>query len=52
MPEDFPYELIGFPQGYPWRKGRASVPIYRWQGHVIWGLTGRIVRHLLEEMEG
>ena len=52
VPEDFPYELIGFPQGYPWRKGRASVPIYRWQGHVIWGLTGRIVRHLLEEMEG
>ncbi len=46
--EDFPYELINFPQGYPWRGGRVEVPIYRWQGRAIWGLTGRIVRHLVE----
>lgn len=46
--EDFPYERIGFPQGYRWRKGRVTVPIYRWAGHPIWGLTGRIVKHLME----
>ena len=51
VPEDFPYELIGFPQGYRWRRGRGDVPIYRWEGHAIWGLTGRIVRHLMQGME-
>ena len=51
VPEDFPYELIGFPQGYHWRGGHSSVPIYLWEGHAIWGLTGRIVRHLMEQME-
>ena len=46
---DFPYEKVGFPRGYPWRGGKAVVPIYPWGERAIWGLTGRIVRHLLEE---
>ena len=46
---DFPYEKVGFPRGYPWRGGKATVPIYPWGDKAIWGLTGRIVRHLLEE---
>ena len=50
--EDFPYDLIGFPQGYPWRHGRVEVPIYRWQGRAIWGLTGRIVDSLVHLLEG
>ena len=45
---DFPYDRIGFPQGYRWRGGRAEVPVYDWPGHPIWGLTGRITRHLME----
>ena len=46
--EDFPYGRIGFPQGYRWRGGRVSVPVYDWPGRPIWGLTGRITRHLME----
>lgn len=49
--EDFPYDRIGFPQGYHWRRGAAEVPIYDWSERPIWGLTGRIVRHLMEGME-
>ena len=45
---DFPYEYIGIPRDYPWQKGEESGPIYRWQDRVIWGMTGRITRHLLE----
>lgn len=45
---DFPFAAIGFPQGYPFRGGRTEVPIYRWENRAIWGLTGRIVRHLVE----
>ena len=44
--EDFPYELIGIPRDYPWQPGRENVPVYPWQGHAVWGLTGRITRHL------
>ena len=46
--EGFPYDLIGFPQGYPWRGSSVNVPIYLYEDHVIWGLTGRIVEHLAE----
>ena len=45
---DFPYEHIGIPRDYPWQNGEESGPIYHWQNKVIWGMTGRITRHLLE----
>ena len=45
--EDFPYELVGIPRSYPWRTGRENVPVYPWKDHAIWGLTGRITRHLV-----
>ena len=45
-PADFPYQLIGIPRGSRWPPGRETVPVYLWQGHAIWGLTGRITRHL------
>ena len=44
--EGFPYELIGIPQDYRWQPGGENVPVYPWEGHAIWGLTGRITRHL------
>lgn len=47
---DFPYDRIGFPRGYRWRSGEATVPVYPWPDGTIWGLTGRIVRHLMEGM--
>ena len=46
---DFPYDRIGFPNGYRWRSGESNVPVYPWPDRPIWGLTGRIVRHLMEE---
>ena len=41
---DFPYEKIHLPNGYNWRKGRSTVPIYRYDDRVIWGLTARITQ--------
>lgn len=52
--EDFPYEAVGIPRDYRWVRGRETVPVYPWKEHTIWGLTGRITRHLTElirEME-
>jgi peroxisomal coenzyme A diphosphatase NUDT7 len=49
---DFPYEKINLPNGYNWRKGRSTVPIYRYGDRVIWGLTARITNHLMELVIG
>lgn len=46
VPEDFPYASIGIPRTYPWSQGRTEVPVWYYQGHVIWGMTGRIVHAL------
>lgn len=45
---DFPYDKINLTNGYNWRKGRSTVPIYRYENRVIWGLTARITNHLIE----
>lgn len=48
VPEDFPYEKIRFPEGYQWRTGETEVPVYEFGDRVIWGLTGRITRSLVD----
>ena len=45
--EGFPYDLLGIPRDYQWQPGGENVPVYPWQGKAIWGLTGRITRHLV-----
>ena len=48
--EDFPYKAVGIPRDYRWHDGKAEVPIWYYDGYVIWGMTARIlldiVRHL------
>ncbi len=47
---DFPHGLVGYPDGYRWRQGQMDVPVYQWEDRVIWGMTARTVRGLLEGM--
>lgn len=49
---DFPYEKINLSNGYNWRKGKSTVPIYRYGDRVIWGLTARITNHLINLVTG
>lgn len=49
--ENFPYDVIGIPRDYKWQPGGENVPVYPWEGRAIWGLTGRITRHLLQLLE-
>jgi 8-oxo-dGTP pyrophosphatase MutT (NUDIX family) len=44
---DFPYDKIQPKGAYNWRAGSATVPIYNYEGRVIWGLTGRITLRLI-----
>ena len=48
---DFPYERVQSPGGYAWRNGSLDVPIYEYEGRVIWGMTGRTVRWLVQRLE-
>ena len=48
LPEDFPYEAAGIPRDYAWSCGAVEVPSWRYEGHVIWGMTARIVKDLMQ----
>ena len=47
--DKFPFAKVGFPDGYKWRSGWMDIPIYEYEGHIIWGMTGRILRDLTKE---
>lgn len=50
IPEDFPYEAVGISRDYPWRTDRQEVPLWFYEGHPIWGMTARIIRHLISQL--
>ncbi len=43
---DFPYEKIGMEKGktYNWHQDIHEIPIYTYQNHIIWGMTGRMMQ--------
>ena len=51
IPDNFPYEIINETNGYNWRKGTTSIPIYQYQGHAIWGMTALITRDLINKIK-
>lgn len=50
IPEDFPYESVGIPRNYHWGCGEAEVPIWHYEGHAIWGMTGRILLEIVRRL--
>lgn len=44
----FPLEQVGITENYPWGVKDESFPVYRHQGHVIWGITANITQYLLQ----
>lgn len=47
VPEDFPYELLHIVKPYAFRTGTVEFPVWVYEGHVIWGMTARIVRQII-----
>lgn len=43
----FPYELIPNGQKYNWKSGSYPVYFYRYGRYVIWGITARIIKNLV-----
>ena len=50
--EDFPYELICGGREYQWRSRKEEVCFYQYGGHVIWGLTAKMMRAFAEVVSG
>ncbi len=50
--DDFPLELIGFPEGYKWASAKMEIPIYVYDKYVIWGITGRITKYFANMLRG
>lgn len=48
--DDFPYDAVGISRNYPWSREHIEVPIWYYEGHVIWGLTARIVRDFISKL--
>lgn len=51
IPPDFPYDAIGIGPDYHWGAGVVEVPVWRYEEHVIWGMTARILRDMLGQIE-
>ncbi len=47
-PKNFPFSDIPGGTNYPWATGRYEVCFYRYQGHVIWGMTAKILSNNLK----
>ncbi len=46
--KDFPYDLIPGGDNYKWRTSQYPEYFYTYGGHVIWGLTARILLNFLQ----
>lgn len=49
--ESFPFHLIPQGEKYPWSGGEIQEQFYQHENYIIWGLTARLLKHALEEME-
>ncbi|MGN0701923.1 MAG: NUDIX hydrolase [Lentihominibacter sp.] len=53
---EFPYDRVTGGKMYPWRDGKAPVPVYDIEDsggarRIIWGLTGRMTKQFLEVLK-
>ncbi len=45
--DEFPYQLIPGGKNYNWREGFFPVYFYKYQGHIIWGFTAKIIKSFI-----
>ena len=49
--EDFPFEKIPGGRDYPWKKKHYTVMFYTETDPLIWGITAKIIRLMLEDIQ-
>lgn len=50
FPEDFPFHKIPRGRSYNWRNGNYPIFFYDFSDEVIWGMTARMTRNLVETL--
>ncbi|MFI3253035.1 MAG: CoA pyrophosphatase [Eubacteriales bacterium] len=43
--------VSGVPEHYPFQRAKDRFSVYRWEGEVIWGITGKITNHILKYLD-
>ncbi|WP_053955983.1 NUDIX hydrolase [Inediibacterium massiliense] len=51
MPNDFPFHMIPSGKDYKWRTGKYPVLFYFYNEYVIWGMTARIIKNLVDILQ-
>lgn len=46
--DDFPFDKVPGGRDYPWARGKYEVLFYEYDGHIIWGLTAKILYYNLK----
>ena len=46
--EGFPYHMIQKGEDYNWKSGKYPVYFYTYGEHIIWGITARIIKNLVD----
>lgn len=49
---NFPYHLIRNGKDYDWRESEYPVNFYKFEDHIIWGMTARFTKNLIEKIKG
>ena len=50
MREDFPFDKIHGGRNYGWREHKSMIRFYEYEGHVIWGITARIMEEFSRQI--
>ena len=46
--EDFPFEKIHGGRDYSWRERKDRILFYEYEGHVIWGMTAKLIKAFVD----
>jgi 8-oxo-dGTP pyrophosphatase MutT (NUDIX family) len=49
--EDFPYDLIESGKNYKFKEGKSRTLFYKYKEYVIWGITGEMLKNLLDKLK-
>ena len=50
MGDDFPFGKVYGGRRYAWREHKSRIRFYEYEGHVIWGITARIMENFVRQL--
>ncbi len=50
--DTFPFHLVQNGRAYDWKSGTYPVYFYKYEDHIIWGITAKILKAFLDTLKG